>query len=89
MQVVASQNLGSVDRLLLRPSPDATKYLKSLGNVAISPLARYLAAEENRSCTETWGVVQIGRWLVVLLSACCLLGESNKIPLGTGAASWW
>jgi hypothetical protein len=59
MQWVVSVNLRSADNLLTRPSPDAAAYLKSLGRTPFSPLAHYLAAEQNRSLYDTWGTVQI------------------------------
>jgi hypothetical protein len=59
MQWVASENLKSVDDLLLRPSADAAAYLKTLGGATVIPLAHYLAAEQNRSLYDSWGMVQI------------------------------
>lgn len=56
---VAADNAASADRLLLAPNASATAYLKTLGRVQLAPLAHYLAAEQNRSLLETWGVVQI------------------------------
>jgi membrane protein required for beta-lactamase induction len=41
-----------------------------LGHAPVSPLAHYLAAEQNRSLFETWGVVQIvlsGLFFLLLL----------------------
>jgi hypothetical protein len=59
MQWVASQNIASADSLLLRPTTNATSFLKTLGRVDVAPLAHYLAEEQNRSLFETWGVIQI------------------------------
>jgi hypothetical protein len=59
MQWAVSVNLRSADSLLTRPSTDAASYLKSLGRTPVSPLAHYLAAEQNRSLYDTWGTVQI------------------------------
>src|ERR1017187_4473349 len=56
---MAADNAASAERLLLRPSAGASAYLKTLGHVPLGPLARYLAAEQNRSLLETWGMVQI------------------------------
>jgi hypothetical protein len=56
---VSADNAASVDRLLLAPSAAASEYLKTLGHAPVGPLAHYLAAEQNRSLFETWGVVQI------------------------------
>jgi hypothetical protein len=56
---VAEDNAASVQTLLRRPSAAAEAYLKTLGRTPVGPLAQYLAAEQNRSLFETWGVVQI------------------------------
>jgi len=56
---VASANAASADRLLLAPNDSASAYLKTFGHAPLSPLAHYLAEEQNRSLFETWGVVQI------------------------------
>jgi hypothetical protein len=60
MLAVASDNAAAADKLLLAPNSNADAYLKSLGSRAqLVPLAHFLAAEQNRSLFETWGVVQI------------------------------
>ncbi|HUB82521.1 MAG TPA: hypothetical protein VMB03_27175 [Bryobacteraceae bacterium] len=56
---VAADNTASASRLLLAPNAYAAEYLKTLGRAQLSPLTHYLAAEQNRSLFETWGVVQI------------------------------
>lgn len=56
---VAADNAASADRLLLAPNAQAAAYLKTLGRAQLSPLAHYLATEQNRSLFEIWGVVQI------------------------------
>jgi hypothetical protein len=56
---VAVDNAAAADRLLLAPNQSAAEYLKSFGHTPISPLAHYLADQQNRSLFETWGVVQI------------------------------
>jgi hypothetical protein len=56
---VAADNAASSDRLLRAPNANAAAYLKTLGRTQLLPLAHYLAAEQNRSLFETWGVVQI------------------------------
>jgi len=59
MQWVAGENVAAVDALLLHPNADAAAYMKTLAQAPIGPLARFLAAERNRSLYETWGAVQI------------------------------
>jgi hypothetical protein len=56
---VAADNSASADRLLLAPNASAAAYLKTLGRAQLSPLAHYLAADQNRALFEKWGVVQI------------------------------
>jgi hypothetical protein len=56
---VAQANASAADRLLLAPNANAAAYLKSVGRVQMAPLAHYLAAEQNRSLFEVWGIVQI------------------------------
>lgn len=56
---VVADNAAAADHLLLAPNAYAAAYLKSLGHVQLSPLAYYLANQQNRSLLETWGVVQI------------------------------
>ncbi len=56
---VEADNAASSDRLLIAPNANASAYLKTLGRTQLAPLTHYLAAEQNRSLFETWGVVQI------------------------------
>lgn len=80
MQYVAAANASAANSLLMRPSAAASEYLKTLGHTPIFPLARYLAAEQNRSLYETWGMVQIavGAFFFFFL----LFGtKQGKVPL--------
>jgi len=62
------------------PSADATAYMKKMGPAQISPLAFYLASEQNRSLFQTWGEVQIV--LSILLFLLILFGTRlGKVPL--------
>ena len=56
---VAADNVAAANHFLLAPNSNAATYLKTLGRAQLNPLAHYLAAEQNRSLLETWGVVQI------------------------------
>jgi hypothetical protein len=83
MQFVAADNSSAADSLLLRPTAAASEYLKSLGHTPISPLARYLAAEQNRSLYETWGMVQIA--MAAFFFFFLLFGtRQGKVPLALG-----
>jgi len=59
MLLVAADNAAAANRLLLAPSAAAETYLRTLGRAQLAPLAHYLAAEQNRSLFEFWGVAQI------------------------------
>ena len=59
MAWVATQDLGSADRLAAHPDLAAALQLKSLGANQTLPLLRYLAAEQTRNNLETWGSVQL------------------------------
>jgi hypothetical protein len=80
MQWAAASNVNSANELLMRPSAAAAAYLKTLGRAPIAPLAYYLAAEQNRSLFETWGMVQIV--MSALFFFFLLFGtREGKIPL--------
>jgi hypothetical protein len=80
MQYVAADNAAAADSLLLRPSAAASAYLKTLGRTPAGPLARYLAAEQNRSLAETWGMVQIA--VAAFFFFFLLFGTTQgKVPL--------
>jgi hypothetical protein len=56
---VAADNAAAADQILRAPNDSAAAYLKTFGHTPLSPLAHYLADQQNRSLFETWGVVQI------------------------------
>jgi hypothetical protein len=75
---VAAANAAAAGNLLL--TPGAAAYLKTAGIPAVGPLAHYLAAEQNRSLFETWGVVQIA--LSAVFFSYLLFGTRlGKFPL--------
>jgi hypothetical protein len=85
MQYVAANNAGAPDSLLMRPTAAAAAYLKTLGHAPVAPLARYLAAEQNRSLFETWGMVQIA--VAAFFFFFLLFGTTQgKIPLALALA---
>jgi hypothetical protein len=77
---VAADNAASADSLLLRPSAAASEYLKTLGHAPVGPLAHYLAAEQNRSLFETWGMVQIA-WSGFFFFFLLFFTRLGKLPL--------
>jgi hypothetical protein len=80
MQFVTAANSSTAEGLLIRPSPDARAYMKTLGHVSLTPLTQYLAAEQNRALYETWGTVQIalsGAFFFLLLFGT----RMGKVPL--------
>jgi hypothetical protein len=68
MDLVATGNFRSVDRLLAAPSPQAAERIRSMGghNVARAFL-RYHVSEQNRWYFETWEQIQIGLGTVLFL----------------------
>ena len=61
MDMVATQNFHSVDRLLAAPSPQAEERIQAMGgHDAARAFLRYQVAEQNRWYFETWECVQIG-----------------------------
>jgi len=80
MQWVVANNVSSAESLLTRPSAAAAAYLKTLGHVQLAPLADYLAAEQNRSLFENWGMIQIA--VSALFFFFLLFGtRQGKVPL--------
>jgi predicted lysophospholipase L1 biosynthesis ABC-type transport system permease subunit len=66
MDMVATQNFHSVDRLLSAPSPQAEARIQALGGRdAARAFLRYQVAEQNRWYFETWECVQIGLGLAL------------------------
>jgi hypothetical protein len=68
MDLVATQNFRSVDRLLAAPSPKAAEQIQELGGRdAARAFLRYHVSEQNRWYFETWERVQLGLGLALLL----------------------
>jgi hypothetical protein len=76
MDMVATQNFRSVDRLLARPSPAAAQQLNKLGPDAARVLLRHQVSEQNRWYFETWGLVETGMGAAILLVL--LFGSTEK-----------
>jgi hypothetical protein len=67
MDMVATQNFHSVDRLLAAPSPQVQERIQALGGPdAARAFLRYQVAEQNRSYFETWERIQIGLGVALL-----------------------
>lgn len=67
MDMVVTQNFRSVDRLLAKPAPQAAQQLEKLGPDAARMLLRHQVSEQNRWYFETWGDVEAGLGLALLL----------------------
>jgi hypothetical protein len=80
MIFVATQNFGTVDRVLAAPPPEAAQIFQSLGPENARLLLRYLAGEENRLFFLTWELAQIA--LGALLTAMLLLSIKNRLLAG-------
>ena len=76
MDMVATQNFRSVDRLLAKPAPGAAQQLEKLGPGAARVLLRHQISEQNRWYFETWGLAEtmIGAALLLVL----LFGSTEK-----------
>jgi hypothetical protein len=84
MIFVATQNFGTVDRVLAAPPREAAQMFQTLGPGNARLLLRYLAGEENRLFFLSWELAQIG--LAALLTAILLLAISRRLLAGiTGA----
>jgi hypothetical protein len=84
MIFVATQNFGTVDRVLAAPPPEAAQMFQTLGPQNARLLLRYLAGEENRLFFTIWEWCQIA--LGALLTAVLLLGVRHRLLAGlTGA----
>ena len=80
MIFVATQNFGTVDRVLAAPPPEAAQIFQSLGPENARLLLRYLAGEENRLFFLTWELTQIA--LGALLTAILLIAIKNRLLAG-------
>ena len=84
MIFVATQNFGTVDRVLAAPPHEATQMFQTLGPENTRLLLRYLAGEENRLFFTSWELAQIA--LGALLTVVLLLAIKSRLLAGlTGA----
>jgi hypothetical protein len=67
MDMVATQNFRSVDRLLAKPVPPAAQQLDKLGSDDARLLLRHQVSEQNRWYFETWGFAEIVLGVLILL----------------------
>ncbi len=84
MIFVATQNFGTVARVLAAPPQEAAQMLQTLGPENARLLLRYLAGEENRLFFTSWELAQIG--LGALLTAVLLLGTKSRLLAGLAGA---
>jgi hypothetical protein len=84
MIFVATQNFGTVDRVLAAPPHEATQMFQTLGPENTRLLLRYLAGEENRLYFTTWELAQIA--LGALLTAVLLLAIKSRLLAGLAGA---
>jgi hypothetical protein len=84
MIFVATQNFGTVDRVLAAPPHEAAQMFQTLGPQDARLLLRYLAGEENRLFFTSWELAEIA--MGMLLTAVLLLAMKNRLLAGmTGA----
>jgi hypothetical protein len=76
MDMVATQNFRSVDRLLAKPAPPAAEQLEKLGPAAARVLLRHQVSEQNRWYFETWGLAETLMAAAVLVIL--LFGSTEK-----------
>jgi hypothetical protein len=84
MIFVATQNFGTVDRVLAAPPHEAAPMFQTLGPENARLLLRYLAGEENRLFFNSWELAQIA--LGVLLTVVLLLAIKNRLLAGLAGA---
>jgi hypothetical protein len=85
MIFVATENFGTVDRVLASPPPQAAQMFQTLGPDNARLLLRYLAGEENRLFFTSWELAQIA--LGALLTAAVLLALKNRLMAGLCGAA--
>jgi hypothetical protein len=85
MIFVATQNFGTVDRVLAAPPPQAAQMFQTLGPENARLLLRYLAGEENRLFFTSWELAQIV--LGALLTAAVLLAMKSRMMAGLSGAA--
>jgi hypothetical protein len=84
MIFVATQNFGTVDRVLAAPPHEATQMFQTLGPENTRLLLRYLAGEENRLFFTSWELVQIA--LGVLLTMVLWVAIKSRLLAGLAGA---
>jgi hypothetical protein len=84
MIFVATQNFGTVDRVLAAPPSEAAQMFQTLGPQNARLLLRYLAGEENRLFFTSWELAQIA--LGALLTAILLLYIKGRLLAGMAGA---
>jgi len=84
MIFVATQNFGTVDRVLAAPPHEATQMFQTLGPENARLLLRYLAGEENRLFFNSWELAQIA--LGALLTALLFLAIKSRLLAGLAGA---
>jgi len=67
MDMVATQNFRSVDRLLAKPAPVAAQQFEKLGHADARVLLRHQVSEQNRWYFETWGLAEVSLGAALLL----------------------
>jgi hypothetical protein len=77
MDIVATQNFRSVDRLLAKPAAPAAQQFAKLGPEAVRILLRHQVSEQNRWYFETWGLVETGIGAALLLVLLFGSSETN------------
>jgi hypothetical protein len=80
MIFVATQNFGTVDRVLAAPPHEAIQIFQTLGPENARLLLRYLAGEENRLFFLSWELAQIA--LGALVTAILLLAVKSRLLAG-------
>lgn len=76
MVVVATHNLGAVDRLMASPPPYAANRIETLGETNARVFLRFQASELNRWYFETWEWTQLA--LGLLLLATMIAGGATR-----------
>ena len=66
MIMVATQNFGSVDRLLAAPSSAAAAQIQTMGREKARAFLRYQVSEQNRWYFETWEKIQLALGVALL-----------------------
>lgn len=81
MDMVATQNFRSVDRMLAAPTPQMKERIQTLGgHDAARVLLRYQAAEQNRQYFTNWESVQIVLGLLLTLML-YVAGQRDRVSL--------